>query len=155
EGVGGPHALERVRQLWRRVYPDTTHALDMHSADQPLCADGLSLDIAGPHIELDRLSDAIPAPARFRGITDLQMREGSRTKPIGTIFGGPGRTAVAMEVESDSHESPVGIAIAVRTVVALLAKLDCLQVNELKEQHAEQDVYDVLGATMVPCAGYR
>lgn len=155
EGAGGPQALERVRQLWRNVYPDTTHALDMHSADQPLCADGLTLDIAGPRSELDRLSDVIPATARFRGITELQMQEGSRTKPIGTIFGGPGRTAVALEVESDSHESPLGIAIAVRTVVALLTELGCLQVDELTEQDANQDVYDVLGATMVPCAGYR
>ena len=63
-----------MRQLWRNVYPDTTHALDIHSADQPLCANGLTLDIAGSRSELDRLSDGIPASARFRRITDLQMR---------------------------------------------------------------------------------
>lgn len=155
EGTGGPPALERVRRLWRDVYPSTTHALDIHSADQPLCADGLTLDIAGSRTELDRLSDVIPATARFRGITALQMCEGSRTKPIGTIFGGPGQEAVALEVESDSHESPDGIAIAVRTVVALLTELGCIDSDKLVEHTAPQDVYDVLGATMVPGPGYR
>lgn len=155
EGIGGPPALDRVRRLWRDIYPDTTHALDMHSADQPLCVDGLTLDVAGAAEELDRLSDVIPATARFRGITAVQMREGSRTKPIGTIFGGPGREAVSLEVESDSHESPAGIAIAIRTAVALLTELGCMAADEVAERGAPQRVYDILAATMVPGAGYR
>lgn len=155
EASGGPQALERVRRLWRDVYPDTTHGLDMHSADQPLCLNGLTLDIAGSQHELDRVSDVIPATARFRGITDLQLREGSRTKPIGTVFGGPGKNATALEVESDSHESPIGISIAVRTVIALLTELGCMSMDEPWEVPGSQDVYDVLAATMVPCHGYR
>ena len=155
EGVGGPPALERIRQLWRNVYVDTTHALDIHSADQPLSPDGLTLDIAGSQTELDRLSDAIPASARFRGITALQMREGSRTKPVGTICGGPGKEAVALEVESDSHESPQGIKIAIQTVIAILAELGCVVLDDMLERRSEQSVYDVLGATMVPSPGYR
>ena len=155
DSPGGPPALERVRRLWRDVYPGTTHGLDMHSADQPLSADGLTLDIAGDPGELDRLSDVVPATARFRGITELQMREGSRTKPVGTVFGGPAGAAVALEVESDSHESPAGIRIAVRTAVAILTELGCLAAADLREVTAEQGVYDVLGATMVPGPGYR
>ena len=154
EASGGPPALERIRKLWRDVYPDTTYALDMHSADQPISSDGLTLDIAGDSAELERISDVIPATARFRGITALQMREGSRTKPVGTVFGGPGRQAVSLEVESDSHESPLGIRIAVRTVVAMLAELGCLFVDSLGESSNEQSVYDVLAATMVPDLGY-
>ena len=155
EGTGGPTTLSRLRQLWQNVYPDTTHALDMHSADQPLSPDGLTLDIAGDKTELERLSDVVPASARFRGITALQMREGSRTKPVGTLFGGPGREAVALEIESDSHDSPNGIRIAVRTVIAFLTELGCIVADELVERLANQDVYDVLAATMVPGPGYR
>ena len=155
EGIGGPTALTRLRQLWRRVYPDTTHALDMHSADQPLSPDGLTLDIAGDREELERLSDVVPATARFRGITALQMSEGSKTKPVGSLFGGPGREAVALEIESDSHESSQGIRIAVQTAVAFLTELGCIAAEEVVEQTTNQDVYDVLAATMVPGPGYR
>jgi hypothetical protein len=83
------------------------------------------------------------------------MHEGSRTKPIGTIFGGPGKGATALEVESDSHESPLGIGIAVRTAVALLTELGCLFAEEVTEHAAYQQQYEVLAATMVPSAGYR
>lgn len=154
EAPGGPPALQRVRDLWERVYDDTTFALDMHSADQPLCPDGVTLDIAGEETELERLSDAVPAAVRLRGITKLQMIEGSRTKPIGSVFGGRRGTPVAMEVENDSHESPVGILIAVRTAVTFLAELGCIYVDEIIETPSEQSVYDVLAAVMVPGTGY-
>jgi predicted deacylase len=154
-GASDPSALKRLAQLWRLVYPDTTHGLDLHSADQPLCPSGIVLDIAGDGSDIQRLADVMPATGRFRGITELQMKEGSQTKPVGTIFGGPGGEAVALEVESDSHESPVGIQIAVRSVMAMLLKLGCLNVEKAVETVSTQEVYDVLGAVMVPGPGYR
>lgn len=154
ESAVGPAALQRVRCLWQHVYPGTNYALDMHSADQPLCPDGVTLDIAGSEIELARLSDVVPATIRLRGITELQMHEGSRTKPIGTVFGGPRETAVALEVESDSHDSPHGIGIAIRTAMSILLELGCLHVDEIVERTAEQSVYDVLAAVMALGVGY-
>ena len=156
EGTGGPPALERVRQLWRDVYPGTTYGLDIHSADQPLSPHGLTLDIAGPFAELERISDVIPATARFRGITPLQAREGSKTMPVGVVFGGKGgKEATALEVEADSHESPDGIRIAVQTAICMLLELGCLDADKVEERDEEQSVYDVLAATMVPGPGYR
>ena len=151
----GPAALNRLRQLWMHVYPDTTHALDIHSADQPLAPDGLILDILGSQSELDRIGDVLPASIRFRGITELQAREGSRTKPVGTILGGPSGEAVAIEIESDSHESPVGIKIAVQSAIAMLTELGCISETEIVERNGEQSIFDVLGAVMVPSEGYR
>lgn len=153
EGYTGPAlpALDRALHLHDRVWMDVQYALDMHSADAPLNG-GLTLDIAGSDSELDRLSDVIPVHARFKGMSPKQAVEGSKTASFSTLVG-RGK-ATSLEVESDSHESPIGIEIATTTAFTFLLELGCLKSDANDEKTDTQDVYDVLGAVMVPCDGY-
>ncbi len=138
--------LQRAALLQRNVFAvyKPVAGLDIHSADQPF-EGGLSIDIAGDLMELNVISDVMPAALRLTGISPVQLEKGSRTKSFGTLFGGN-----ALEVEASDHDSPEGKAIAFKTVMGFLMATGNVSRQGALQVTSTQEVYPIKGVIMVP-----
>ncbi len=112
-------ALQSVFHAYSHQY-----VMDLQENDQPASPEGWTMDISTSSEALERLSESIPAPQRFKRLADMQLLK-TATSPLGNVYGG----AVA-EVLCHPRAAKGGVEAAVQTVIATLAGLGALQGNK-------------------------